>query len=167
MNAMKTLPFLFLLAAIPLPAPAQPDATSSAADWQASAAALARGGPLARADYPGDSAASPAQLFEHGSLCLLAAQQARKLGSPARAQALLDEAKFALQGARQRLGGAPAALRGRIAYSLGQIEENAGHDLEAAEQDYAEAVQLMPKDRDAQQALARVQAYLAFRQSLN
>lgn len=161
------LSVLLTAAALGAQTPAAAPPPLSSASLTTAIDTLARGGPLALPGYAGNAQAAPAQLFAHGGLCLVAAQRAREEGNPARTAALLNEAKTALQSARVALSGAPTVLRSQIAYDLGQIAENSDHDLAAAETYYAEAAQLQPQNRDAAQALARVKAYLAFRQSLH
>jgi hypothetical protein len=102
---------------------------------------------------------------QSAGVLLTAADLAKHNGFPTRHQQLLETAEQNLLSARQ-VGFPSDKSHANCAYLLGYLAERLHNDVPSAVAYYQEAVAADPKNTQAANALARTQAVLAFRASL-
>jgi hypothetical protein len=155
----KFICLLFVLTAALLQA--QTAGTPSFRQLTNELAAAAPGGAVALPDtaftQPSTSAAGKLQ---RGVLLYVAAGRARELNNPPRSPDLAAAAKTWLTGALPGLSATPGAAS-QCQYYLGMIAEQHEGDPAGAQTRYQQALLLNPQNKQAGQALARVQFVLA------
>jgi hypothetical protein len=130
-------------------------------------AAAAPGGAITLPDTAfTQPSASAAGKLQRGVLLYVAAGRAREINNPPRSPDLAAAAKTWLVDALSGLAAIPSAAS-RCQYYLGMIAEQHEGDLAGAQTRYQQALLLNPQNKQAGQALARVQFTLTPPQANN